>query len=666
MLLVSCSDEDVDNSDGSSEDDSLRFYLREYSRHIDSFPDSAFVAAGEALRLSHETEPGQSTMFDIFYALGRSAEKTGQYDIAIAYFYKAIEFTKGVDISLLATAYNHIGQIAFRQGKYNIAMEYFPKALEIRIAQKDIEGQASSYKNIGSVYQVEWKYKEAEEHYLRSLQNYMEIGSIEGQAACYNNLGGLYTDQGVYDRALEYYHKSEILYRQTNSPDILVPMYNMGLTYIDMGEIEKAGRYYRETLGIARKWPENKRLLAEAYYSLGDYMNIIQKPDSALFYFGKSIEIAERSGLEEMQARALINRSRTYSGLLRFNDAIPDYESAAFISEELNYNAQEKTKAFTQMYMQYEAKVFQKQQMQRNRMLRGFVIVLTFGILLICMIAFLLYRNNVQKKKANAKLSEQWDKIVQQNKEITDGINSASLVQRAVLPPLEYINQILPDNFILYRPFDIVSGDFYWMTQKGQYTIVVAADCTGHGVSGAVVSMLGISSLNKIVGETEIPHSDVILNKLREDIIRLLNPEGSTSHVRNGMDIALVIIDQARQEIRFSGAKNPLYLIREHELTEIKADKMTIGVDERQDQPFTERYISYRRGDMIYLFSDGYVDQFDSVDQEKFKTKRFKSLLTLVSGEDLEKQLQLLDDTHLNWRGNNHQTDDILVIGIKL
>ena len=203
------------------------------------------------------------------------------------------------------------------------------------------------------------------------------------------------------------------------------------------------------------------------------------------------------------------------------------------------------------------------------------------------------------------------------------------------------------------------------MFQKDNYTIVAAADCTGHGVPGALLSMLGMSSLNEIVSRMDTPQSDVILNLLREKIKKFLDHSDNAAIKLNGMDIALAIIDNDSRELEYAGANNSLLLVRDGELTEKKANAMPIG-SYIKEKPFTAERFSYQTGDVIYMYSDGYVDQFGGPANKKFMSKNFKKLIVEISDKPLEEQSRILDETHCEWKGNKGQTDDILVFGVKL
>jgi len=263
--------------------------------------------------------------------------------------------------------------------------------------------------------------------------------------------------------------------------------------------------------------------------------------------------------------------------------------------------------------------------------------------------------------------AEQRDQIAEQRREIMDSIHYAQRIQNAILPNQTLMDEIFPDHFVFFRPRNVVSGDFYWTTKKGNKTVVVAADCTGHGVPGAFMSMLGISFLNEIVLKREIETASEILNELRQNIKFILSQTGVVGEQRDGMDMALCIIDYEAMELQFAGANNPLCLVRAGEMIEYKADKMPVGIYVTgKEKDFTNHLIPLQNGDMLYLFSDGYHDQFGGEDNSKFKSKPFKQLLTKLSAMPVEQQKELLIETHERWKGNWNQLDDILVIGIRI
>jgi serine phosphatase RsbU (regulator of sigma subunit) len=264
----------------------------------------------------------------------------------------------------------------------------------------------------------------------------------------------------------------------------------------------------------------------------------------------------------------------------------------------------------------------------------------------------------------------QHELVVTQKDEIIDSITYAKRIQSAMLPPEVYITELLNENFIYYKPRDIVSGDFYWIKQVKDYIILLAADCTGHGVPGALMSMLGISFLNEIVQRREITQANQILNELRKQIKFSLRQHGQPDEAKDGIDMALCVLDLKDMMMQYSGANNPLYLISDvedvPELKEIKADRMPIGYYEGKDKSFVNHDIQLKIGDTFYLFSDGFIDQKGGKDNKKFRSKNFKNLLLKIHDQPMYDQKDILDKAILDWMGTKAQMDDILVIGVRV
>lgn len=261
---------------------------------------------------------------------------------------------------------------------------------------------------------------------------------------------------------------------------------------------------------------------------------------------------------------------------------------------------------------------------------------------------------------------EQKDIIDKQKTGILDSIDYAQQIQEATLPNEYYINEILPENFILFKPRDIVSGDFYWIRQINQYIIIVAADCTGHGVPGAFMSMLGISLLNDIIQQKKTVQPDLILNELRRQVKRSLRQTGKKGENKDGMDLALCSIDTEKNTLQFSGAHNSLIQIRDNELFEYKADRMPVGVHYREKPSFTNYDVNIKPGDTFYIFSDGFPDQLGGEKRKKFLSKNFKNLLLEINEKPLYEQQDTLEWKLKDWMLDEDQTDDIIVIGFRV
>jgi serine phosphatase RsbU (regulator of sigma subunit) len=257
-------------------------------------------------------------------------------------------------------------------------------------------------------------------------------------------------------------------------------------------------------------------------------------------------------------------------------------------------------------------------------------------------------------------------KVEQQRRNITDSIHYASRIQKALMLSPGELDELLPTHFLLNKPKDIVSGDFYWASRKNGRLIMAVVDCTGHGVPGAFMSILGISLLNEIVSKMEDPRPGEILNELRKQVIRALGQTGRVDEAREGMEMALCIVDFEEHVIQFSGAYSPLYLVSQGELTEIKGDRMPIGIYHDREVPFTSKEVPFSENDIIYLFSDGYVDQLGGLDRKTFKSGRLKKLIREIWDKPMEEQQAVLREEHEIWRAGQEQIDDLMVLGVKL
>jgi ligand-binding sensor domain-containing protein/serine phosphatase RsbU (regulator of sigma subunit) len=269
-------------------------------------------------------------------------------------------------------------------------------------------------------------------------------------------------------------------------------------------------------------------------------------------------------------------------------------------------------------------------------------------------------------KERTIEVETQRDLLALQKKEITDSIVYAERIQEAVLPATDFIESILDEYFIFFQPRNIVSGDFYWLSGDKNNAVVVAADCTGHGVPGAFMSMLGITILNEIVSSGKSQPAGKILDTLRDHLTSTLWQSGKEEDAKDGMDLVLCIIDRTQKQVQFAGAYNPLILIREKELVIYKGDKMPVGYHPGDMPPFTTYAFDYQKGDCLYMFSDGYADQFGGKEGKKFMSKNLRDLLLEVSSLPMSQQKFRLNETIQNWMGINEQVDDILVIGIRI
>lgn len=277
---------------------------------------------------------------------------------------------------------------------------------------------------------------------------------------------------------------------------------------------------------------------------------------------------------------------------------------------------------------------------------------------------------NEKVQSQKEELQAQRDHLYNQNEAITASISYAERIQAAMLPPLSYIHEFLAEVLVFYRPRDIVSGDFYWIKKVNRSIIVASADCTGHGVPGALMSMLGISYLNEIVQRREITQADQVLNEMRQRIKQALRQHGRPDEPKDGIDMAVCAINEKSRRMQYAGANSPLYLIRDvdggSELNEIKPDRMPLGYYNSKDKAFTNHEIQLEIGDTFYLFSDGFPDQKGGPEGKKYMSRKFKDLLLRIHERPMFEQEEVLDRELNSWKGEKAQIDDIMILGIRI
>lgn len=330
------------------------------------------------------------------------------------------------------------------------------------------------------------------------------------------------------------------------------------------------------------------------------------------------------------------------------------------LGRKISLNEKEKQKALSEIVVQLEENEQLKDKV--NRELEDKVMERTSE----------LEQANTEITTQNEEIISQRDSIFEKKNELAKihdeleaSINYAEKIQRSLLPDEALLKEILSDHFIFFKPRDIVSGDYYWFKKVRNYLVITAADCTGHGVPGAFMSMLGVSFLNEIVSKSRFDTPDQILNRLRDKVKKALKQKGDIGENKDGMDMALCVINLETKELQFSGAYNPLYIVRNGEMIQIKADRQPIAVY-IAEKPFTLNNHQLEKGDCLYMFSDGYTDQFGGDNNKKFMTKRFKQMLMDNHGKSFKEQESILDKTFKDWKNGQDQMDDVLVIGLKV
>jgi len=650
---------------------------------------------------------------------GFFVEDKGKYIEAIDYHKKAIELYKNNPFSSikekaknLSACYNNIALIQSKIGNYNEALNNFLTSLKIDDLLGDSLGVSISYSNIGIIHREQNNYDKAIEYYYKSLDIAEKIKNSYRISACYNNLGLAYYYKKDYKKALNYITKSlEYNEKEGDSYRKASCYNNLGNIYLELSNYDKSLYYYKQSLTLREKMGD-KEGIASVYGNIASLEQRLNKIDESIINAHKSLLISKEIGSLPLQLTAYGILSEQYAAKKDFKNAYLNHKLYKQINDSIySIEGSRQIKGLEARYQnekkQKEIELLNKDKLlkeselrsQKNQKIASFI-----GFTLMLLLFIIIYKNYHDKKKANAllykqnieikaqkeeiqtqrdEIKSQRDSVTKQkevleemHKKITDSINYAKRIQDAVLPISEAARSIMDEHFILFKPKDIVSGDFYWATQIDNWLIVAVADCTGHGVPGAFMSMLGISFLNEIVRKKEITKTNEVLNELKKEIVNALQQKGVSGEQKDGMDIAIIAINKNTGQCQFSGANNPLYYVKKiqtnaennepsFELIEYKGDKMPVAIYERMND-FTNHEIKLEQGDMLYLFSDGYADQFGGENGKKFMYKRFKELILTNAHKTMEKQKEILENTIEKWIGNGEQTDDITVVGIKI
>ena len=604
---------------------------------------------------------------------------TGDFSQALKYELDALAIFKNINDTIgVGNSYGNLGAIYKDLGNYSEALKYQYMALRIDEALKNKPGLAIDYTNIGNVYQVMGNNDQALKNAQMALHYDEQDKDTVGLAADYGNMGIIYKKLKKYDEAIVSQTQSLNLCKKVGDKQ------GVALAYANMGTIYNAMKKFQESLNCqseAKKIAEelgDKSTLSITLLNLSEVYANMHQPAQAYEYLNKGLALALQVGNKEYIEAGYYNRAKLDSSKGDFRAVYRDFK------QHMNYHDSllndETAKKTMQSQMQYsfshQQDSIKSYQDKKDAIVAGETkrqTIITWsvvaGFLLVLTLAGFIFRGYKLKQRANLLLEEQKRKIDEaygelheKHKEITDSINYAKRIQDALFKDEEYVTKHLPEHFIFFKPRDVVSGDFYWGHEREGYWFIAAVDCTGHGVPGAFLTMLGSAFLNEICATGDVPTPAEILNRLRDKIVKELSGHGD---VKDGMDLSLCRINMQTKEVHWSGANNPLWYIQNGELKEINADKQPIGYQQGQ-KPFTNYIIHLAKNDMLYLFTDGYADQFGGPKGKKFKYKSLSEKLKTIYEKSLEEQKKVLDLTLQEWKGALEQVDDILIIGIRV
>jgi len=569
-------------------------------------------------------------------------QSQGLVEKAIENYIKSLKLLEKMDDKAsLAACLNNIGLLYHDQNNYEKALEYYLEGLKVKEELGDERSIATSLNNIGSVYFSQQKYYEAKEYFFKSLGKRKKTNDKPGIAQSLINISGIYREQKQYDKALTYLLMSKDIQNEINNNVGLVNTLNsIGVIYELKGDARQAESYLEKAYNLS-KTIASPELIKNASLSLSNHYRNTRNYEKAYRLLVEHHKMAD----------SLINKENVQK----------------IIQVGLQYEFEKKLHQaeVAQLEKNYQHEIEIKEQR---------TITYSFGIGLgaLVILSIIILKSLNDKKKANVLISQQKHEIEIKSHEleeslisITDSVRYAKRIQEALLQAGKHISEKIPTHFVFFNPKDIVSGDFYWSYEKNDSIYIAAADCTGHGVPGALMSMLGISFLNSINAEHDDLSPAEILNKLRDKITKELGQTSQNVAARDGMDISLAKINLNNKTLEWAGANNNLWIINNNGLTEVKADRQAVNYTENP-VPFTNHQIQLNSEDKIYLFTDGFADQFGGPNGKKFMYKPFKELLINIYDKLMEEQEDILKNHFQDWKGDLEQVDDVCVIGVRI
>lgn len=630
-----------------------------------------------------------------------------KYNLSLAYFSKGM-YQSALDAALisletdklqnnideLASSLNIVALIYQEWGIYDKALEYRLQSIEISEQAGNFVELANGHFNLGSLFVKIGKHDNAMNYFIKAKENFEALllkdpHSDQLQQSLSESIyaiGGEYLYNEDYEVALQLFNEAlEIKYA-------LVDKVGIGNCYYQIGQVNFLHSDYesaRQSFFLALQYKNSvgdQKGMALVYYRIGDLYYHWERLTQSENFARKSIDVATQIEDRELLQEGYKLLYRIYDKQEKFEEALHYHElykshsdliineNIASVVEELSvrYETEKKEKENKILIGENKIKALT---IQKQKSMGFYLIGMMALILVIMIVLYVLYRSkrktstlmshkNGLLAKQNVHIAVQKKEIEKKNQRLTDSIQYAKRIQRAMLADVKHLNSVLDDAFIFFQPKDMVSGDFYWFGQVDQKLVVAAIDCTGHGVPGALMSMLGNSFLNQIILNQKVTSPDLILEELSREVKFALKQDDTGN--RDGMDMALCTIDLDSKEVEFAGAKNPLIVVKNGVSERIKGDKKPIGYSHYKDTSFQKHKVEIETPTCLYMFSDGYVDQFGGDKGRKFMVKRFQRLLEEIHTKPMHEQHDILGANMKEWMKGEVQIDDIIIVGIKI
>lgn len=678
--------------------------LRKVYAKLNTFSDFNNRALERLAKICYNNDMMQKSRLYYDQGLTKSKQKNNNYWIAryflriadllqqsdhlkqsIIYFDSAIVYSPKTNEPFLAKVYMLKGRAFYDGGDYKPAMDDYiiaQRLFEKNNLQNVEYGHLLHF--IGSVFKRQNFLDKALDYYLKELDLAIKIKDSGLEAEALYLCAGMYGEMGNLDKELEYELKALEMFRaENNQKAVALMLGNISVNYSDRKDYKKAIEYCEQALEIYQSMNEIEQE-SWVYKALGNYYSKIGKHKLGIDYLKKAMETAMKVETKQLLNKADITQSMAfaYAGMGNYqsafnlyldyqhlNDSLTNQGNKEYLSTlEKQYDTEKKEKEIALLNKDKEMHQTElaKQATQRNALILGITLVM-----IIAGISIMAFINNRKKSKLLSlqvnEINYQNSVIKEKNKDITDSIVYAKRLQEAVFPSTNDLNNYFAESFVLFRPKDIVSGDFYWFEQVGDKTIFIVGDSTGHGVPGAFMSILGHNLLNQIILEEKITEPSEILSLLDKRVTSALNKKSSKQEYNDGMDIGVCVINKKTNKLYYAGANRPLIIKRGDRIFDLKQNKFAIGgINTNEAKVFMQHEMETKENDTLYLFSDGYYDQFGGPKGKKFKFKQLQDLLLANAHKPMTEQMDLLNRSFENWMGNLEQIDDVCVVGIRL
>ncbi len=561
----------------------------------------------------------------------------GNYDKSIAYILDAIkEAEKKNDDVFLGTAYSNLGVIFSTQGKDEQALHYHKLSVKLRLKEGDKHKLPSVYNNVASAFEALNQMDSSLAYLLKALAVSEETEDKISLVLTQSNLGSLFITKKEYAQALIYFDKSLLLLTQINNPELLAnTLQRKAECCIYLNRAVEAPALLNQSIDLCLEMGA-KSILRDCYNIFSVYHEKTNNHNESLKYYKMYVAIKD----------SLLNEENH----LQMSDLQTRYETEKKDREIKLLNTEKEKDAALAA--------------EQNRRKNTVILFVFLGLLITAVFSAFLFNRYRLIRQQKFTIESQRNLIQEKNEMLTDSIEYAKTFQEKILPTNEQFEQSFKEHFILYKPKDIVSGDFYWIKKTENKIVVAAIDCTGHGVPGAFMSLHGYNLFEKVVANLSPITAAQFLEKLNTELQLTIRSNADGTMLKFGMDLTLIVIDLNKRTIDYCGAHNPLWLIRNGEHIVYSPNKLHIG--SFTDKKFESSQFPFFENDIIYMFTDGYADQLGYAGKKKIMQARLKEMLIENTGKNLHAQKNLLDDFFNNWRGSKEQIDDVLVMGLKL